>query len=621
MRARRVPVCALSVLLLAVACAPRQPAATETASTDSAAAATDPIVDGYLDRYFAFYPSRATAAGLHSHDRELEDLTTERIDAWVAYNRETVERLEQAAAAAKEKGGQDLDRRLDRELLLRQARRELFSYETVREPVTDPLFWTGIASNANVFLLVREDRPAAERLAAATARAALLPRLVEQARTTLAAADPAAVSSEHALIASGQAAASATFYREGFAAAADQLQGASSGEAGQSGQAGEAGVGTEDLAAEMAKAGTAAAEALDALADDLSVLGERATGSPRLGPERYAELFRLVNGIDEPVDQVLARAERALEEKRAETAAYGRKVWGEVLPGEAPPDDDVALIGRLFERVAQDRADSVDAFVADYRTLVDRAFAFTREHDVITLPDPRTLWVGRSPSYFIGQSVGGVYPAGPYAPEADTLFYLPTPSNDATPAQRAAFFRDFNHHFNVMITPHEMVPGHYTQLKIAARQPHKVRSLFADGVYTEGWGTFCERLMLDLGWGGPLDRLAHLKKQLENTARTIVDIRVHTQGMERDEVIRFVKSQALQDDQFARNMWVRSITSAPQITSYWLGYDQVMGLYRDVKAARGDGFVLKDFMDGMMAMGPVPVRHYREVLLGETVAD
>ena len=172
-----------------------------------------------------------------------------------------------------------------------------------------------------------------------------------------------------------------------------------------------------------------------------------------------------------------------------------------------------------------------------------------------------------------------------------------------------------------MITPHEMVPGHYTQLKIAARQPHKVRSLFADGVYTEGWGTFCERLMLDLGWGDPLDRLAHLKKQLENTARTIVDIRVHTQGMERDEVIRFVKEKALQDDQFARNMWVRSITSAPQITSYWLGYDQVMGLYEDVKAAQGDGFVLKDFMDGMMAMGPVPVRHYREVLLGETVAD
>ena len=197
MRARRVPVDALPILLLAflallaaAACAPQPPAETETATSPGSGAAPDPLVDTYLERYFAFYPSRATAAGLHTHDGELEDLTPERIDAWVAFNRETVEQLEQAAAAggAEDDGltpAQRKDRQLDRELLLREARRQLFSYETVHEPRTDPLFWTGIASNANVFLLVREDLPAAERLAAAAARAALLPRLVEQARATL----------------------------------------------------------------------------------------------------------------------------------------------------------------------------------------------------------------------------------------------------------------------------------------------------------------------------------------------------------------------------------------------------------------------------------------------------
>ncbi len=617
MRARR-PVCILPVLLFVfapllatTACAPPEPAETEEGA-DATSAEADPIVDTYLDRYFAFYPSRATAAGLHTHDRELEDLTPERLDAWVAFNRETVRRLEEAARGEDRGGSEGRDdgltpaerrdrrfnRKLDRELLLRQAKRELFSYETVNEPRTDPLFWTGIASNANVFLLVRQDLPAGDRLAAAAARAALLPRLVRQARETLGAADPSTVSAEHARIASGQASASAAFYRQGFAAAADD-------------QAPD----DDELAASMKQAAAAAADAMDALAGDLEVLAGHAGGSPRLGKERYAELFRLVDGVDEPVEQVRARAERALVEKRQETAAYGRQVWSRIFPDEAPPADDVALIRRLFDRVSQDRATSSEELVADFRTLVDKAFAFTREHDVITLPDPRTLWVGPSPSFFVGQSVGGVYPAGPYAPEADTLFYLPTPSDDATPEQKDAFFRDFNHHFNVMITPHEMVPGHYTQLKIAARQPHKVRSLFADGVYTEGWGTFCERLMLDQGWGGPLDRLAHLKKQLENIARTIVDIRVHTDGMERDEVLRFVKDEALQDDQFARNMWVRSITSAPQITSYWLGYDQIMGLYRDVREARGDGFVLRDFMDAATAMGPVPVRHYREAML------
>ena len=110
--------------------------------------------------------------------------------------------------------------------------------------------------------------------------------------------------------------------------------------------------------------------------------------------------------------------------------------------------------------------------------------------------------------------------------------------------------------------------------------------------------------------------MAHLKKQLENIARTIVDIRVHTRGMSRDEVLAFVQREALQDEQFAANMWRRAITSAPQLTFYHLGYSEVWSLYEDVKQVRGEGFDLRAFMDGMMELGPVPVRHYRQRMLG-----
>jgi uncharacterized protein (DUF885 family) len=168
-----------------------------------------------------------------------------------------------------------------------------------------------------------------------------------------------------------------------------------------------------------------------------------------------------------------------------------------------------------------------------------------------------------------------------------------------------------------MIAPHEIVPGHYLQLKYAARHPRKVRAMFPDGVYVEGWGTFVERLMLDQGWGRELDRLAHLKKQLENIARTIVDIRVHTTDVSSEAVLAFVRDEALQDEQLAANMWMRAITSSPQLTFYYLGYRQVSDLYRDVRAARGEEFVLREFMDGMMELGPVPVRHYRERMLPE----
>jgi hypothetical protein len=57
-------------------------------------------------------------------------------------------------------------------------------------------------------------------------------------------------------------------------------------------------------------------------------------------------------------------------------------------------------------------------------------------------------------------------------------------------------------------------------------------------------------------------------------------------------------------------------TSSPQLLTYWLGYEDVMGLYEDVRRTRGAAFRTRAFVDEMMALGPVPVRHYRERMLG-----
>lgn len=550
------------------------------------------VVAGYLDEYFAFYPSKATAAGRHDHDSQFEDLSPERLAHWLETQRR-VQRQLQAAIAA---GVLDDEDALDAELLLRQAEVEEFELSRERRPERDPLFWTEILGNATVFLLVRDDLPVEDRLASAADRALLLPRLAAQARASLSTADLARVSPDLTRIAASQARASATFYRQGFAAAAQ---------------------GDGVLEARLASAGAVAASALEELAAFLDGLAREASGSPQMGPHRYEQRFARVTGQRQGSAFFEQQAVEALAAKISEAASYGRQVWPEWMPGEDPPVDDKALLAQLFGRVSRDRAQETAEFVADYKTLVVESERFLRERNLITLPDPLTLVTDQSPSFFVGQSVGGVYPAGPFAPEAKTLWFLPTPSGHASPAEKEAFFRDFNHHFNVMITPHEILPGHYLQLKWAARHPRKIRALFPDGIYVEGWGTFCERLLLDQGWGGPLDRLAHLKKQLENIARTIVDIRVHCEGWERDDVLRFVQEEALQDEQFAANMWRRAITSSPQLTSYFLGYREVFGLYEDLREHHGERFELKAFMDRMMALGPVPVRRYREQVFPE----
>jgi uncharacterized protein (DUF885 family) len=565
----------LPILFLATAVAAGSP---DTRSSE--------LVSAYIEKYFETFPNRATEAGRHDRDRELEDLTPERLRGWLELNRRTLEQL----SAAHLSGERSEDDRLDAELLQAQAAWEIHQLAVRRRSARDPLFWTNLAGNATVFLLVRDDLPLSERLAAARARVTQLPRLCLQARNALSATAAGEISPDFARIASAQARASAQFYRQGFG-----------------------GLFTGNEKTVAAREANEAAAALEGLGDFLDRLSRRATGSPRLGAD-YKEALRIATGEPDP-DALLSRATEDLAKKRKEAAAYGRSVWKEIFPGSAPPASDREALARLFSRIAADRAKTAEELIADYRKQVSDLDAFLRSREVVTLPDPLTLLVDRSPGYFVGQAVGGVYPAGPYAPEAKTLWFLPTPPDSATPGQRDAFFRDFNHHFNVMITPHEILPGHYLQLKVAARHPRKARALFPDGVYVEGWGTFCERLMLDLGWGGPLDRLAHLKKQMENIARAIVDVSVHTRGMPRQEVIRFVKEEALQDEQFASNMWTRAITTPTQITTYYLGYRQVRELYDDVKAARGAAFCLKEFMDSMLAMGPVPVARYRQRLL------
>ena len=551
-----------------------------------AASSLAPLRDRYVERYFAVYPTAATQAGRQDHDGELEDWTRERRSRWLEDNRSTL-----AAIEAWERGAAgDAEDRLDAAALTAQIRREIHDLAVRRRPDRDPLWWTEPIANATVFLLIRENRPARERFADAAARASQLPRLAKQAESALSAAPAAEIAPELCSIAASQVRASAAFYREGFPR-----------------------VDPRDAA--LARTGSDAARALDGFGAFLEALARKATGTPRLGTD-YAETFRLGTGIAEPIDAVLADAERDLEAKRAEAAAYGRTIWARYFPGDAAPADDRTLLRRLFARASEDHAKTVDGFVAQYRARVVELERWLRERRIVTLPDPLTIWTDRSPAFFVGQSVGGIYAAGPWEPDAKTLWFLPTPPESATGAERDAFFRDFNDHFNTMITPHETLPGHYLQLKFAARHPRKVRALFADGVFVEGWGTFCERLMLDEGWGGPLDRVAHLKKQMENIARTIADIRVHTKGISREELTRFLHDDAVQDAQFSANMWTRAITSAPQLTFYYLGYREVRGLYDDVRRARGPAFRLRDFMDGMMQDGPVPVEHYREKMLG-----
>lgn len=540
------------------------------------------IADAYLERYFEMYPSRATAEGRTDHDADLELPTEERISAWLRYQDEVDAALREALA----RPDATADDHLDAESVLHQTARERHDYVVLRRYETDPLYWTDLAANATMLHVLRPNRPLAERAADAVSRAAGIPALVEEAARRLANAPDERLSAELCRIAAGQAQATAVFYRSTFPAFAK-----------------EGGVDASEVA-------NRAANALATLGNALDAASLRALGPGRLG-RHYARTLQVGLATDRSPEAILADAEQDLLSLRQEAAAYGRSVWRTVMGGRPMPSSDAAVLRALFDRLAADRDEDLPAYTARWQATAEELEAFVRKHQVMTLPDAPPLVIAASPAYVLSQAIGSVQAPGSYASGTPALLFLPVPRDDATAAQRTAFFRDVNRHFIRIIAVHQVLPGHIVQAQYAARHPHKVRSVFADPIYVEGWASFCERVLLDLGWGGPLPRLAHLKKQIENVARAIVDVRVHTTDISRDEVLAFARQEALQDDQFAGNMWTRSLTTSPKMVTYHLGYRAVREVYDLARRRAGSDFNLRTFMDDMMTLGPVAVRHYR----------
>ena len=283
--------------------------------------------------------------------------------------------------------------------------------------------------------------------------------------------------------------------------------------------------------------------------------------------------------------------------------------WNEQGSDLPMPADESELLEAVMAEMEQARSDNRSDFLNLFRELTDRAERFLVQNDLATVPLPRTIYVGLSPDHFSGAAYGGVYSAGPFNPGADTLFYLPSIPDDSTPEQKNGFYRSFNDHFNTMIIAHEIYPGHYLQLKVAAGAAPALRTLFANGVYVEGWGTFSEELMLDAGWDdhNRLTRLAHLRKRLENATRAYVSVMVHVHDWNKDQLMEFAVTRGLLPPQFALNLWVRVMNNPLQIPSYFLGFHGFRKLWQEEQARLGDSFTTSEFVDSVLQAGPIPI--------------
>lgn len=578
---RTIPFLWLALALSAIsACRPE-------AAEDSGARFKD-LAGRYLAWRLEALPEWATALGDHRFDGKLRDMSAAGI----------MGRAEKSLAFAAElraidASGLGLEDRIDREILLNQLAVDAFHDEEFQSWRRDPLLYTNLASDAVYDLLKREYAPLEDRLRSAIARMQALPSLLEQARLNL--DSPSRIKTE---IAIGQTEGALNLFRV-------VLNGAAEGSA---------------VADEVREASETAASAVESYLSWLkSDLLPRAVDEWRLGPELYDRAFRLTGGSTREPLEVLGRAEADFETTLEAIRGIAVKNWEVFQPGRLRPADPDEAVRRVYEAMAADHPVPED-FIPALQRAADDLKRFIREKHILDLPEPDTLTIRPTPDFQAGLFHGQLDQSPPLAGDAAAVYTTsgsrPLPGPDGA-ARLEGFLREFNGKALIDLIAHEGYPGHYVQGRYAAASPSLVRKIFVDGAYAEGWACYGEAMMLEEGF---MDRdpgleLQVLKMRLKVIVNAILDIKLHRGMMGEDEVVALLVDRCFQSEGEAKAKLVRAKGTAVQLSTYYIGFLEMLDLRKDAEAAAGEAFDLAAFHHKVLNAGAPPLRFLRELVL------
>ena len=536
--------------------------------------------DTYVDRWIEFYPSEAFTNGHSEAAWRFENFSEERVASWLEYNQHISKLLSTTDAKL------SVDQNIDARVLLRQSLMELERWQHDKVLVNQAIYYAEVISQALTYVLVRDQFTPEEKMTILMARLRGVQSLSKLGLASL--KNGSQQRTQRAVKILTQ---TLEFYQNNLPGITKQWAGDKE---------------NEKLDRHIQETEIALNELIKHIEEQVLPV---ASIPDKFENADYARKLKIFVDSDLTPQQLKHSALLDIDKTRKMMSALADTWWQETYPQTQIPAHENALLQKTMIAMENAREDNREDFLDFFSKLTKKAEAFVIKKKLATVPLPRTLKVALSPDHFSGAAYGGVYPTGPFNPDADTLFYLPSIPDTSPNEQKTGFYRSFNTHFNTMIIAHEMLPGHYLQYKVGVSTAPAARSLFANGVYVEGWGTFSEELMLNTGWGGgdKLTRLAHLRKRLENATRAYLSVMVHDEGWGKQEVIDFATSRGLLAPQFAINLWNRVMNSPLQIPSYFLGFHAFKELWQQENTRLGDKFNTRDFVDGVLQAGPIPI--------------
>ncbi len=348
-------------------------------------------------------------------------------------------------------------------------------------------------------------------------------------------------------------------------------------------------VGSDEQRARFAKANLALAKAAEDLAGWLKKEAARGDQSHVLGPERYARLLSVQEGLNMPLAEFEKMNEDNLRANKKAYEALAPKVKGRPVKE-----------GELFAAAA--------AIARDAR-------AFLVDHELVTLASDDQPTVRETPPYERWNSAS-IEMSGPFETAKSAYYQLTIPDRSMPEKEREAYLGTFGRLLGT--TVHEVYPGHFVQGRWQARAPTRVQKAFGSYSFVEGWAHYGEQLMVEQGFGkdDPDSELAMLEAALLRNCRFAASVGIHTKGMTVEQAAKHFVDDCHQDVATAREQAVRG-TFDPGYFAYTLGKLQILALRQEAEKKLGARFSLRAFHDALLAHGAPPVALVRERVLKE----
>src|SRR5437867_11171478 len=496
------------------------------------------VAEEYIKTYLAAHPLEGTALGIHEYDGKISDYSRLALDAELSRLRRFDDRLAKFDPS-KLSPRQSIDLRI----LQAAVKKDLFEMQDMSVFERNPMVYAR-AADVNVYIK-RNFAPLEDRVRSLVAIESQIPNILIAARTNLNDVLPKPYVELAIQIAKG----SADFLKKDLVAAVGTLK-------------------HEQLRVAFHEANRNAANALN----DYAAWLEReklpkASMDFALGEEKSRGFLAQTELVDLPPQKIL---EIGMAQLKAEQRAFAEAAK-KIDPDKSPVE--------VFKQI-QSEHPAPDKLIPDIAKDLDKIRKYVLSHHLVSIPSDIRAKAKETPQYLRATSFASMDTPGPFEKRATEAYYYVTPTeNDWPDKQKQEWLTAFNYYTSDITSIHEAYPGHYVQfLHLNASPASKVEKIFGSYAFIEGWAHYCEKMMLDEGYGSPTSSspseedakraakycMAQADEALLRLCRLCASIKMHTQNMSLDEATKFFRDNCYYEEKPARQEAIRG-TFDPEI--------------------------------------------------------